>query len=81
MNTPITLEEKQVSASQAQMKAITKWKAKSVKRIPLEVRKEYWESVVSKLPEITGMSVNGFIKAAIQEKIARDGLDLPDIKP
>lgn len=65
----------------AQTQATTKWKAKALKRIPLEVRKEYWESVVSQIPDLTGMSVNGFIKAAIQEKIARDGLDLPDIKP
>lgn len=80
INTNLIPEDIDMSGK-PQTAATTKWKTKALKRIPLEVRKEYWESVVSKLPEITGMSVNGFIKAAIQEKIARDGLDLPDIKP
>lgn len=47
------------------------------KRIPLDVRKEYYDNVLSLLPEVAGVGINTFIKAAITEKIQRDGLDLP----
>lgn len=47
------------------------------KRIPFDVRREYYENVLSRLPEVSGIGVNTFIKAAITEKIIRDGLDLP----
>lgn len=52
-----------------------------LKRVALNVRKEYFEQVLSQIPSMTDMTMQSFIKAAIQEKIARDGLDLPDIKP
>lgn len=54
---------------------------KNLKRIPLNIRKSFYSEVLVKAAEQSGMSTNGFIKTAIQEKIARDGLDLPDIKP
>lgn len=50
---------------------------KNLKRVPLDIRRDFYESVMCKLPELTGSSINGFIKAAITEKIQRDGLDLP----
>lgn len=52
----------------------------NIKRVPLNVRKDYYAQVLAKIPEVTDSSINGFIKAAIREKIERDGLDLPDLK-
>lgn len=52
----------------------------NLKRVPFNVRKEYYADVLSLIPEMTGYSIQGFIKAAIKEKIERDGLDLPDLK-
>lgn len=63
--------------SEAKKKANMRWQAKALKRVPFDVRKEYYEHVLSHIPDITELSVNGFIKAAITEKIQRDGLDLP----
>lgn len=63
--------------SEAKKKANMRWQAKAMKRVPLDVRKEYFENVLSAIPEITGIGVNTFIKQAIVEKIQRDGLDLP----
>lgn len=48
-----------------------------LKRVPLNIHKDYFTEVLQKLPEKTGMTVQGFIKAAINEKIKRDGIDLP----
>lgn len=47
------------------------------RRIPLDVQKVYYENVLSRIPEVAGIPINTFIKAAITEKIQRDGLDLP----
>ncbi len=77
MYTCIDKEVCNVPVSEAKKRANMKWQAKALKRIPLDVRKEYYENVLSEIPEATGLSVNGFIKAAITEKIQRDGLDLP----
>lgn len=70
-------EDNTVPNSNAKNRANVKWQAKAMRRIPLDVRKEYYAEVVSKIPELTGMTIGGFIKAAITEKIQRDGLDLP----
>ncbi len=77
MYTCIEQEAITMSVSEAKKKADAKWKAKAMKRVPLDVRKEYFENVLSLVPDITGTPVNTFIKAAITEKIQRDGLDLP----
>lgn len=47
------------------------------RRIALDVRKEYFEDIASKIPEKTGLPINTFIKQAIAEKIIRDDIDLP----
>lgn len=70
-------EDTTVPNSNAKNRANVKWQAKAMRRVPLDVRKEYYAAVVSKIPELTGMTIGGFIKAAITEKIQRDGLDLP----
>lgn len=64
-------------STEAHKKASIKWKAKALKRVPLDVRKEYYDNVLSLIPDLSGTPVNTFIKTAITEKIQRDGLDLP----
>ena len=70
-------EDTIMPSTEAHKKASIKWKAKALRRVPLDVRKEYYEYVLGRVPELTGTPVNAFIKAAITEKIQRDGLDLP----
>ena len=45
---------------------------KNLKRIPLDVRKEYYDEVIVKEAEKCGMSVRAFILTAIDEKIKRN---------
>ena len=47
------------------------------RRVPLDVRKEYYDHVLAFIPNETGMGINTFIKQAITEKIQRDRIDLP----
>ena len=70
-------EDKSMSLPESRKRANAKWKAKAMKRVPLDVRKEYYDAVLGVIPELTGTPVNTFIKAAITEKIKRDGLNLP----
>lgn len=44
------------------------------KRIPLDVQKEYYENVLKPAAEKAGEPVNSFIKKAIAQRIAREGL-------
>ena len=53
-----------------------KYAKEKLKRIPLDVTKDYYDTIKS-VAKSVGMSVNGFIKQAIQEKIDR----LPDDPP
>ena len=43
-----------------------------LKRIPLDVKKEYYENVILTEAEKRGMSVRSFILSAIDEKIKRE---------
>lgn len=44
---------------------------KNLKRIPLDVKKEYYESVIIPAAEKCGLSVRAFIMDAIMEKIEK----------
>ena len=46
-----------------------KYAKNNLKRIPLDVKKEYYDDVIVKEAEKRGMSVRGFIISAIEEKI------------
>ena len=61
-------------STEAQKKASIKWQAANMKRVPFDVRKDYYEEVLKPAVKEAGMTVGAFIKAAIEEKIARDGL-------
>lgn len=45
---------------------------KKLKRIPLDVQKEYYDKVIVKEAEKRKMSVRAFILSAIEEKIEKD---------
>ena len=53
---------------------VTKYKRENLKRVPLEVRKDFYESVKA-AADTCSMSVNGFIKSAIKEKMERDKIN------
>lgn len=51
-----------------------KYQKENMKRVPLNVRKEWYTDVLKAAADAVGLPVNTFIKEAIEEKIARDGL-------
>ena len=55
----------------AQKKANSKYREKSIKRIPLDVQKEKYEEI-KVAAKRSGESINGYIKKAIDERIQRD---------
>ena len=56
-----------MASSKAQIDATARYKAKTYSRIPLDVKKEYHEYLKG-IAQEHGMSLNGFIKEAIDEK-------------
>ena len=59
-----------MATSEAQKRATVNYAKKAYKRIPLDVRKEDYE-VIKRIADHLGESVNGFIKQAISERLAR----------
>lgn len=55
--------------TESQKKAILKHAKENLKRIPLDVKKEYYDNVIVIEAEKRGMSVRAFILQAIEEKI------------
>ena len=49
-----------------------KYARENLKRIPLDVKKEYYDKVIVVEAEKRGMSVRAFILQAIEEKISND---------
>ena len=45
---------------------------KNLKRIPLDVKREYYDKVIVKAAEKEGLSVRAFILSAIEEKISKN---------
>lgn len=65
-----------MASSKAQINATARYKAKNYSRIPLDVKKEYHEYLKG-IAQEHGMSVNGFIKEAIDEKCNNVKDDIP----
>ena len=57
--------------SEAQNRASQKYRRKTYKRVPLDLKKEDYANLQAHVAS-RGESVNGFIKRAIREAIARD---------
>ena len=49
-----------------------KYNAKNIKRVPLDVQRDYFEMVLKPAADSAGVGVNTYIKCAIAEKIERD---------
>jgi len=47
----------------------TRWKKKALKRIPLEVRKEYFAAILEPAVAESGESMNGYIKKALEMRM------------
>lgn len=60
-----------MTLTEAQKKANTKYREKSIKRIPLDVQKDKYEEIKS-AADRSGESVNGYIKKAIYERMERE---------
>jgi len=61
-----------MAVSDAQKRATRKWTQANIKRIPLDVRKEFYEEQIVPAAKKAGESVNGYIKKAIEERIERE---------
>lgn len=57
--------------TESQKKANTKYREKSIKRIPLDVQKEKYEEI-KMAAEAAGESVNGYIKKAVDWRMEQD---------
>lgn len=66
-----------MSVTEGQKQSSYKYKAKNIKRIPLDVQKEKYEEIKSHATT-QKETVNGFIKRAIDETIGRNNTSLPN---
>lgn len=63
--------EKHLKTTEAQRRAAVKWKKENYSRIPLDVPKAEHERLKG-IAKAAGMTLGGYIKQAIAEKIERD---------
>lgn len=61
-----------MSVSEKRRQSAYKYKAKNIKRVPLDMQKTDYENLVI-ISAKNGKSVNGYIKEAITEKMEREG--------
>lgn len=61
-----------MSYDEKQKEYSIKYAREKLKRIPLDVKKEYYDKVIVVEAEKRGMSVRAFILQAIEEKISQD---------
>lgn len=57
---------------ESQLRATTKYKKAHIKRVALEMQKDYFENVLKPAAEAAGETVNGYIKKAIARRIEDD---------
>jgi hypothetical protein len=60
------------ATSKAKIECNMRYMKKNLKRIPLDVKKEYYTEVIEKEASKRTMSVRGFILEAIKEKVERE---------
>lgn len=60
-----------MTTTESQKQAHYRYEKKAIKRIPLDVQKEKYEEIKA-AAEAAGETVNGYIKAAIDQRIQRD---------
>lgn len=64
-----------MASTEAQKKASVKWQKENYSRIPLDVPKEYHQHLKD-IAKQNGMTLNGFIKKAIEEKLEREQVSI-----
>ena len=64
-------EEKKVYYTESTKKAAEKYKARNIKRIPLDVQKDQYIRIQAAAAAV-GESVNGYIKGAIFQRMDRE---------
>lgn len=57
--------------TEARKQSMYRYAERHLKRVPLDLRKDYYEEVLKPAAEAAGESVNGYIKKAIDERIRR----------
>ena len=62
-----------MASTESQKKASVKWQKENYSRIPLDVPKEYHEHL-KEIAKSNGMTLGGYIKQAIAEKIERESV-------
>lgn len=62
-----------MATSDAHKQATIRYASKTYKRVPLDLRREDYTRL-QEAAAATSLSVNGYIKAAIAEKISRDSI-------
>lgn len=71
------MEEKKLKTTEAHRKANMKWQKENYSRIPLDVPK-YYHEYLKGVAKANDMSLNGFIKLAIEEKCENLKDEIPD---
>lgn len=61
-----------MSISESQRQATYKYRAKKIKRVPLDMQNEEYEKLKS-AASAAGESVNGYIKRAIEMRMEKEG--------
>lgn len=69
-----------MATTESQKKATIKYARTHLKRVPLDLKKDYYDAVKVFLDE-RGQTVNGYIKAALSEKLAKDGFEYKEPDP
>ena len=64
-----------MASTEAQKKASVKWQKENYSRIPLDVPKEYHQHLKD-VANQNWMTLNGFIKKAIEEKLEREQVSI-----
>ena len=49
-----------------------KWQKENMRRVPLDVRRDYYDEVLKPSADKAGETVGGYIKKAINERIERE---------
>ncbi len=57
--------------TEAQKKASLRYAKDKLKRVPLDLKKEEYERLAA-IAKVSGKSINGYIKEALEEKISRE---------
>lgn len=63
-----------MSVTESQKKASNKYRAKNIKRIPLDIQKTKYEEI-KQYASNANESVNGYIKTAIDQRMERENAD------